>query len=199
MWENVTPDFATTADIGDGTITITKSDGTEVGSFTVNQAGDTTIAASPADVVPSDPNFAAVLATGNDCKAPPNIADGGLVRQLQPTGVVDASRYVASTAMRPTSAKGCLLTAGRQHRQLQNGMPRGSTLRLRRPDIQQSASQPLVKPQLPSGGWGARYFFSASTTFISISNDNPSGKPTPDPWCGCCCPCLQRTQHSVWN
>lgn len=42
------------AEIGDGTITITQADGTEIGSFTVNQAGDTAIAL-PADVVPSAP------------------------------------------------------------------------------------------------------------------------------------------------
>ena len=46
--------YVTSADIGDGTITITKSDGSAVGSFTVNQAGDTSIAL-PADVVPSAP------------------------------------------------------------------------------------------------------------------------------------------------
>ena len=102
MWENVTltasdigalapgddiselnndSGFITAADVGDGTITITKADGTEVGSFTVNQAGDTSIAL-PADVVPSPPGdgkltiedadgnslgeFTANQATGND-------------------------------------------------------------------------------------------------------------------------------------
>ena len=73
--------FITAADVGDGTITIKKSDGTEVGSFTVNQAGDTDILL-PADVVPSPPGdgkltiadadgnalgeFTANQATGND-------------------------------------------------------------------------------------------------------------------------------------
>ena len=90
MWENVTPDFATTADIGDGTITITKSDGTEVGSFTVNQAGDTTIAL-PADVVPADPNLQAVLDAGNSATTDLNIADSGQSVSLQPSGIVDAS------------------------------------------------------------------------------------------------------------
>ena len=46
--------YITSADVGDGTITITKADGTEVGSFTVNQSGDTDIAL-PADVVPAPP------------------------------------------------------------------------------------------------------------------------------------------------
>jgi len=46
--------YITSADVGDGTIKITKADGTEVGSFTVNQSGDTDIAL-PADVIPSAP------------------------------------------------------------------------------------------------------------------------------------------------
>ena len=46
--------YITDADVGDGTITLTKADGTPIGSFTVNQAGDTNIAL-PADAVPSAP------------------------------------------------------------------------------------------------------------------------------------------------
>ena len=30
-----------------------------------------------------------------------------------------------------------------------------------------------------AGGWGTRYYFSADTSFVSISNDNPNGKPNP--------------------
>ena len=52
------PDYITsdelTAAIGDGKISIQKADGTPVGDFTVNQAGDTVISL-PADVVPSAP------------------------------------------------------------------------------------------------------------------------------------------------
>ena len=52
------PDYITNdeliAAIGDGEILIQKADGTEVGRFTVNQAGDTTISL-PADVVPTPP------------------------------------------------------------------------------------------------------------------------------------------------
>ena len=56
--QTLVPDYITsdelTAAIGDGKISIQKADGTPVGDFTVNQAGDTVISL-PADVVPSAP------------------------------------------------------------------------------------------------------------------------------------------------
>ena len=84
--------YITDADVGDGTITLTKADGTEIGSFTVNQAGDTDIAL-PADAVPSAPGdgkltikdadgvtlgeFTADQATGTDTEVVlPAIGDG---------------------------------------------------------------------------------------------------------------------------
>lgn len=57
--------FITAADVGDGTITIKKADGSEVGSFTVNQSGDTDISL-PADVVPSPPGDGKLSITDQD-------------------------------------------------------------------------------------------------------------------------------------
>ena len=182
MWENVTPDFATTADIGDGTITITKSDGTEVGSFTVNQAGDTTIAL-PADVVPSDPNLQAVLDAGNSATTDLNIADGGQSVSLQSNGVVDASNLIRVNTNETNIREGMLVegdlavNTGSYNIRMHPNSTLSSTSGYS--TIGKSATGETAIAE--SGGWGARYYFSASTTFVSISNDNPSGKPVPIP------------------
>ena len=107
QWNNVNlPDFVTsdelTAAIGDGTITIETSDGTEVGSFTVNQAGDATISL-PADVAPADQDLQSVLDTGNTSTTGFTISDGDGSATVSGTGQVtattDSSANTAVTAL----------------------------------------------------------------------------------------------------
>lgn len=57
--------YLTSADVGDGTITIKTDGGGSVGSFTVNQAGDTEISLPP-EVVPGDGKITITKANGDE-------------------------------------------------------------------------------------------------------------------------------------
>ena len=173
--------FITAADVGDGTITITKSDGTEVGSFTVNQAGDTTIAL-PADVVPADPNLQTVLDAGNTSTTGLEIGDSGESIELKPTGVIEASSLLRVNTDAAAPREGVLI----------NGDLAVNTgnyaLRLHGGADLTSADYSIVGRDASgiteirsAGGWGENYFFGATTAFINISNDNGFGRPTPIP------------------
>lgn len=99
--------FITDADVGDGTITITDSDGTEIGSFTVNQAGDTDIAlpaiVEPGDgklsIVDQDDNelfaFTADQATGTDTVVKLSAADVGALPDDTPLEFVPLGSWAA--------------------------------------------------------------------------------------------------------
>ena len=174
--------FITAADVGDGTISITKSDGTEVGSFTVNQAGDTTIAL-PADVVPADPDLQAVLDAGNSATTDLNIADNGQSVRLQPTGVIDASQTLRINNSFVNPRAGVLIegdlavNTGNYAIRMHGGG-----------DLTSVDNYSTIGRSVDShteiaaaGGWGPRLFFSAKTDFVSISNDNDNGRPIPIP------------------
>ena len=192
MWENVTltasdigalapgddiselnndSGFITSADVGDGTITIKKADGSEVGSFTVNQDGDTDI------LLPAETDPTGFVKLNDEGTKQTITGNGGL--ELGGTGRFTAP-YVSVNSTSNFTREGlhvngdiCLNAANYAFRLFNSDDLDASGYTY----IQRTGTGAFSIAE--SGGWGQRYLFSASQSFISLSNDNPSGEPTP--------------------
>ena len=200
--------YLTSADVGDGTITIKTDGGGTVGTFTVNQSGDTEISLPPAAAV-GDGKITIKAADGTEVgdftvnqagdteitlpaqADPTNVVkldDGGTEQLITGGGglTLDTTEKLKASNIAVNYDGAC----GREGIKVNgdislNGANYG--LRLYGSDNLNGADGFVTLSKsvsgdfsiIEAGGWGKRYYFGATQDFINISNDNNSGDPTP--------------------